>query len=349
MRSIHPAHDREAAAGRMGWQPRGWPPVQVAWHWLLIAFLAVTSAPTVRAETELDVMRRRAHTLSKQGKQDEAIALLNESLKIARWQVGELDSGWRLIAEELAVLYKDVGRWAEAEPLFLKVLRATEQEFGPKHFHVGIWCKLIVASYESQGNFAAAEPFTKRAIAIDELYLGPTHKQTLQGVSHLAETYRRQGNLAAAEPLFLKLVAVDERTFGPDDPQTGTDAQNLALLYQADKRYAEAAPLFERALSIFEKSLGADHPYTASSIESLGVNAFYEQRYTEAERFLKRALQIREKALGPDHRLSLQARHTLAIIYRAAGREADAVAIESAPAEASKQRQSRTPAADRHR
>jgi hypothetical protein len=51
----------------------------------------------------------------------------------------------------LAVLYKDQGRYAEAEPLYRRALTITETALGPTHPTVAIRLDNLAALYHAQG------------------------------------------------------------------------------------------------------------------------------------------------------------------------------------------------------
>jgi tetratricopeptide (TPR) repeat protein len=75
----------------------------------------------------------------------------------------------------LAGVYKDQGRYAEAEQLLKRALAIDEKAVGPEHLSVAIGLNNLSALYDDQGRYAAAEPLYRRALAISEKALGPDH------------------------------------------------------------------------------------------------------------------------------------------------------------------------------
>ena len=75
----------------------------------------------------------------------------------------------------LAGMYMDQGRYAEADPLFKRALAIDEKALGPEHPDVGQSLNNLAAVYLYQGRYGEAEPLFKRALAIDEKALGPDH------------------------------------------------------------------------------------------------------------------------------------------------------------------------------
>ena len=66
----------------------------------------------------------------------------------------------------LAVLYSDQGRYADAEPLYKRALAIREKALGPDHPDVATSLNNLAALYNDQGRYADAEPLYKRSLAI---------------------------------------------------------------------------------------------------------------------------------------------------------------------------------------
>ena len=181
----------------------------------------------------------------------------------------------------LASLYQDTGRYAEAEPLFQRAIAIGEKTLGPDHPDLAIRLNNLAGLYRAPAA-TQAEPLFQRAIA-------PRH--SLSGTGRYAE----------AEPLFQRAIAIGEKTLGPDHPNLATRLNNLAGLYQATGRYAEAEPLYQRAIAIGEKTLGPDHPDLATRLNNLASLYRATGRYAEAEPLFQRAIAIFEASLPPDH------------------------------------------------
>jgi tetratricopeptide (TPR) repeat protein len=65
----------------------------------------------------------------------------------------------------LAALYDNQGRYAEAEPLFKRALAVLEKALGPNHPEVAAVRHNLAALYKDQGRYADAEALNKRAMA----------------------------------------------------------------------------------------------------------------------------------------------------------------------------------------
>ncbi len=76
------------------------------------------------------------------------------------------------------MLYRDLDRYAEAEPLARRALEIDEKVLGPEHPEVAVRLNVLALLYKDQGREAEAEPLFKRALAISDKALGPEHPIT---------------------------------------------------------------------------------------------------------------------------------------------------------------------------
>jgi CHAT domain-containing protein/tetratricopeptide (TPR) repeat protein len=224
----------------------------------------------------------------------------------------------------LAEKQKSMGRYAEAEPLYLRALALAEEEYGPNDASTGAILNNLAGLYRSMARYADAQPLYVRALAISEKADGPDHPSTAAILTGLAGLNKSRGHYADAEPLYLRALTISEKAKGSDHPSTGLIANNLAGLYESMGRYAEAQPLYVRALAISEKANGPDHPDTGNSLNNLAGLFESMGRYAEAKPLYIRALAISEKANGPDHPLTGTSLNNLAGLYIAMGRYAEA-------------------------
>ena len=176
----------------------------------------------------------------------------------------------------LAERYKEEGRYADAEPLYKRVLAINEKAFGPDHPSVALALNDLAELYKEEGRYADAEPLYKWALATWKKALGPDHPDVAQSLNNLADLYSAQGRYADAEPLYKRALAIFEKALGPDHPSVASALNNLASLYKEEARYVDTEPLYKRALAIREKALGPDHPDVAQSLNNLA--SLYKKR-----------------------------------------------------------------------
>ena len=224
------------------------------------ADLVPAGEPLIRAEYLAALGRVAYHG----GNYRLAGTALAEALSIREKALSPDDANLANSLNDLALLYGEQGRYAEAEPLYKRALAIGEKMLGPEHPDVAIRLSNLAVLYHTQGRTAQAEPLYKRSLAIVEKVLGPEHPSVATYLNNLALLYWAQGRATEAEPLHKRALAIAEKMLGPQHPNVAGHLTNLADLYRKQGRTAEAAPLYQRALAIDEKVFGPEHPTTKS-------------------------------------------------------------------------------------
>jgi len=229
-----------------------------------------------------------------------------------RWELVPLiASAWQLLersdnegvylANQAFGPLRNLGNFAEAEPLLRRALALDEQSFGLNHANVATCLNNLAALLHDTNRLKEAEILYRRALAIDEQSFGSNDPKIATCLNNLALLLKASGRLREAEPLYRRALAVDEQSFGPDHPRVATHLNNLAQLLQATDRPEEAEPFYRRALIIDQEVLGPNHPRVASHLNNLAQLLQAIDRLEEAEPLYRRALAIDEQSFGPDH------------------------------------------------
>jgi CHAT domain-containing protein/Tfp pilus assembly protein PilF len=267
----------------------------------------------------------RISALGDAGKYSEAIPLAEAIL--ANLEKGPPSKNLAGAMNNLAQLYGDVGRDAEAEPLYMRALAIMERTVGVDSVEIAPELNNLAALYQRQLRYAEAEPLFKRALTLSEKQLPANHPDIGRALNNLATCYEKQDRHAESEALTRRALALYEKAAGPESPAAATLLNNLGQIVKVQGRGDDAEPLIKRSLAIREKVLGASHPDVARSLNNLGDLYQRENRFTEAEPLFKRALAIREQAVGPDHPDTAASVNNLASLYQAEGRAADAIPL----------------------
>jgi tetratricopeptide (TPR) repeat protein len=102
-----------------------------------------------------------------------------------------------VICNNLAVLYKSVGRFDEAAQLYQRSLVITERARGAEHPDVALTLNNLAVLLKRKGNYAEAAQLYRRALAIFRQSLGPAHPKVITCQNNLARLKLR---LAKAKP-----------------------------------------------------------------------------------------------------------------------------------------------------
>jgi CHAT domain-containing protein/Tfp pilus assembly protein PilF len=296
--------------------------------WLALVATCCLSAPSFaqKQKNETAALIAEIAELSRAGKYSEAIPLAQRLLANLEKSSGA-DRDVAASLNNLALLYGNQGRDAEAEPLYRCSLAIMEKAFGPDSAEVGTGLSNLAALYQRQDRYADAEPLFKRSLVLREKALGREHPDVAQSLNNLATHYEKQDRHADSEPLFRRALAIYEKAAGPVHPAVATVLNNLGQVAKVQSRNAEAEPLIRRSLAIREKVLGPDHPDVARSLNNLADLYERQGRYAEAEPLFERALAVRERAVGPDHPDTATSTNNLAAFYQAEGRPGDALPL----------------------
>jgi CHAT domain-containing protein/Tfp pilus assembly protein PilF len=197
----------------------------------------------------------------------------------------------------LAILYKEQGKYREAEPLYQRALRIKERILGPEHPSVADSLNSMATLDWKRGKYAEAEPLYERALAIRETVLGLQHADVAASLQNLALLYKDQGKYGEAESFYERALAIYEKVLGPEHPNMATSLDNLALLYYDQGRYAESEPLVDRAVMILDRA----HAGPGDRFQSYYLRAriaWKLGRKTEALADLRRAMDLAEQQRG---------------------------------------------------
>jgi tetratricopeptide (TPR) repeat protein len=164
---------------------------------------------------------------------------------------------------------RNLGRFAETEPLIRRALAVEEGSFGLNHPNVATCLNNLATLLHETSRLKEAESIYRRALAIYERSFGPNDARVATCLNNLAQLLQATNRADQAEPLYRRVLAIDEQGFGPNDPKVATHLNNLAQLLQATNRLEEAEALYRRALAVDEHGLGPNHPKVASHLSNL--------------------------------------------------------------------------------
>jgi Tfp pilus assembly protein PilF len=195
---------------------------------LPLALLALLSMPALAAE-DADEVSRKAMDLYTAGKYEQALPLFKRALEATKARYGENSPLLALDLNNLAEVYRQLGRAADAEPLYKRAIQLDEQA-GADNPDLASDLNNLALLYRGQGRNKEAEALYSRAVAVLERTLGPEHPNVAKTLNNLAILYRTEGQPDRARPLAERALAVAEKSLGPDDAMTRQLRANLEQL-----------------------------------------------------------------------------------------------------------------------
>ena len=286
----------------------------------LLALLSLAT-PAFADPNEIAELSWQAQQLIDAGKTTEAIPIAERAAQLTKTEFGDNSATYATSINRLGEMYRMVGRWSDAEPLYKRAreIRA-DQDKGKLTDTVNN----LGILYVSQGRLAEAEPLLRQAIDDYTVKYGPEHAFVATSQTNLALVYRSMGRFTEAEELLKRALATRQKRFGSDHPDVANSLSSLAGLYREQGRYPEALGFVQQALAIRQKKLSPEHPDIASSLHVLAEIYRAQGIYLPAETALDQALAIRKKAFPAVHPSIATTLNSLGNVYEGEGRLTDA-------------------------
>ncbi|GEM_PF-1981237 len=251
------------------------------------------------------------------GQYTDALYHFNKALELVK-QYGD-DNELSKTQNNLALVLKDLGNYAEARLLLEKAVVYYEKNLGPDHPTTAVSYSNLATVLQALGDYVGAKQLLEKAVVYYEKNLGPDHPTTAVSYSNLALVLQDLGNYAKAKLLLEKAMASDEKNFGPDHPTTAVRYSNLATVLKDLGDYAKAKLLLEKAMASDEKNFGPDHPNTTVRYSNLALVLQDLGDYAGAKELLEKAMASDEKNLGPDHPTTAVSYSNLALVLQDLG------------------------------
>ncbi|MCA9256730.1 MAG: tetratricopeptide repeat protein, partial [Phycisphaerales bacterium] len=267
--------------------------------------LGMDHKDTIRAASSLAIAYRYL------GKIDAAIELNQRALAACRKTLPADDPEALAFINNLASLYSDQGRHAEALAASEQVADAMRRAAPGTPDLVGCLVNLS-ADYRSNQRDADALRVLSEAADICQRHLPSKHPYVSyvaqsQGVIHLFD-----GRFAEAERLFRAALSLRREVFPEDHPQILTSETNLALALLDAERPAEAEALLRHVYATRQRQNGDEHDLTLYARELI-CRALCESGHPrEAIEHGEAALATRRRVFGEDHSTTVACRRQLA-------------------------------------
>jgi eukaryotic-like serine/threonine-protein kinase len=206
-------------------------------------------------------------------------------VEIRRRVRGEEEPRTLISMNNLALLYWDQGKYAQAEALFSKVLAARQRVLGESNPDTLKTMDALARLYRVQGRYHESEILSTKAFEGRRRVLGEQHPDTLVSLNTISLLYLDLQRYPQAEASFLKLLEARRHVLGPDHPDTIAVLDSLGHLRLQQRRYEEAeAPLREALTRRKTRSRSTWERFDSESM--LGASLSGQGKYAQAEPLL---------------------------------------------------------------
>lgn len=226
---------------------------------------------------------------------------LLKALAIASVEFGEASEEVAEARNNLAVLYKSLGRFDDGLRLYEQALRFVTMIRGGDCLASSVIYHNIGGILHSKGDFNSAEQPGRKAWEISRQLLGEDDPRTLLDAVAYAGILDGLGRYSESEFIYRRALAIFEKALGPEHYEVAANLHNLAAVLCARGDLDEAEQLYRRALALKEKLLGTESPDVALTRHNLGSLMNRVGRSAEAVPMLESVVAILEKRLTPGH------------------------------------------------
>jgi serine/threonine protein kinase/Tfp pilus assembly protein PilF len=251
--------------------------------------------PEVRAQM-LDSI---GYAYQRQGNQQKAIPLLEESLQIRRQTATGPNPLLVTSLLNLADALRKAGNAASAEGYYRQALAMSRDLFGENDRRVAdVMVGLGRLLYPNPAHLGEAEQLLENALAIYKAKLGPEGSDVAETLSDLGNLMLWKDDLASAEQYHRQALRIYQETV----PRTHPDyAQTLGSLgYELVRRgnLAEAEKVLNEALELKRQVFGASSPQLSAVLQSLADIHDQRGELNQAMALETEALTISRRSAG---------------------------------------------------
>ncbi len=282
-----------------------------------------------RLEDQPEVQSRLRHMLGRvhfaHSRYDKSRELYQQALAQRRRLAGPDDPLALTVEHDLAVLARELGDRARAEPLLRASLEAHRRVYGEVDESVA-QCMQDLAAVLPVDSPEKVELLEAGLVIRRELEPEPSI-QTASSLNDLALIDMWHRRLEAAVDRFQEVRAMVERLLGPEHPHALAVKGNLAAALMKSGSFVEARALEEELLEQKRSAYGDESMVVVKALNNLGNSSANLGDWEAAEDKLRRAVETSRKLVGDDHWLTVNSARNLAMVLELSGRPRDALAL----------------------
>ncbi|KAK5710085.1 hypothetical protein LTR17_019198 [Elasticomyces elasticus] len=130
---------------------------------------------------------------------------------------------------DLALTYRNQGRWEEAEELNVQVVEMSKQALGEDHPNTLTSMANLVLTYLNQGRWKEAEELNVQVVDTRKRALGEDHPDTLTSMANLALTLNGPGESERSLKVIRSCATLPLHTTGDEHPDSNSPLEWAAI------------------------------------------------------------------------------------------------------------------------
>jgi tetratricopeptide (TPR) repeat protein len=244
----------------------------------------------------IDTLGELAYALQKTGRLLEALECATLAAGSAAEAFGSNHAASIHFHVLRADLLVDVGKFAEAEPVFSENVERAVRVLGAEHGLTRYALTARASFWLRSRRYLEAERALRDILALQMRVNGAEASETQCALNHLVLFLRAAGRNEEALGLAEGAYAAQRERLGQEFLWTLQGALNLACLLPHAGRHREADELFQETIALHRRVYGDSHRHTATCLRDYGLFLLDCKRLIEAEAVLREAVSMGERA-----------------------------------------------------
>ncbi len=220
------------------------------------------------------------------------LELVNEDKK----KYGTKSEEYAQTVKNLAELYKNTGRYKDAE----NTLRRLMREAGEKNPQYPSIVTNLAMLYTTTGEFSKSEKTFTRALGLIENGVGSASADYVVALANLSFLYQSAGRYSDAEQTLTDAVAILDRLQGENTEVRSLVVNYMGIVKRRLGLYDDAVRYLQESLALDAELFGEDSPNYAFSLDALGLAYTYQGKHAEAIATFQKALEIIAALMGEE-------------------------------------------------
>lgn len=219
------------------------------------------------------------------------------------------------LANNLSVIYRNMGNLPQALEFQLKVIEIKEKVLEPNHPDLATAYNNLALVYWNIGNLKDAMKSQEKAIKIHQRNSPQDQLSMATAYNNLTLISKDMGDLENALKFQNQAKSIFEKTLSVDHPYLATSYNNLSSIYRAMGDTLQALKYQNLSRNIREKILEPDHPDLATSFNNLSLIYRDMGNLPKALEFQLKAKEIQDKIQDKNHPQLASCYNNLCSIY----------------------------------
>lgn len=201
------------------------------------------------------VLNNKAMLFQSMGRYDQAIALMKQAIAVSEEALkkplqGSKSFDSRKFQLNLAYLYQQAGRYAEAESTFLAIKKIFDNRLQTSNLEYASLLNQMGILFIQMGKKTEVEEYLKKSSAIYLSKVGEENAYYAKSIADLGNFYRTEGRYQEAEPLITKALDIRLRTLGTNHPDIARSREDVAILKWKTGNWEEAYASYKQSMDM---------------------------------------------------------------------------------------------------